>query len=46
MLDLLRIQAIELNDQIRKSAYSFELTNNKLRIFPKPEKIINYILNI
>tara|TARA_R100000008_G_C3587583_1_gene173762 strand:- start:8650 stop:9819 length:1170 start_codon:yes stop_codon:yes gene_type:complete len=34
--DLLRIQAIELNDQIRKSAYSFELTNNKLRIFPKP----------
>ena len=34
--DLLRIQAIELNDQIRKSAYSFELVNNKLRIFPKP----------
>ena len=34
--DLLRIQAIELNDEIRKSAYSFELVNNKLRIFPKP----------
>ncbi len=34
--DLLRIQSIELNDQIRKSAYSFELVNNKLRIFPKP----------
>jgi hypothetical protein len=34
--DLLRIQGIELNDQIRKSAYSFELVNNKLRIFPKP----------
>jgi len=34
--DLLRIQGIELNDQIRKSAYSFELINNKLRIFPKP----------
>ena len=34
--DLLRIQSIELNDQIRKSAYSFELINNKLRIFPKP----------
>ena len=34
--DLLRIQAIELNDQIRKSAYSFELVNNKLRLFPKP----------
>lgn len=36
--DLLRIQAIELNDQIRKSAYSFELVNNKVRIFPKPAK--------
>lgn len=34
--DLLRMQSIELNDQIRKSAYSFELINNKLRIFPKP----------
>ncbi len=34
--DLLRIQAIELNDQVRKSAYSFELINNKLRVFPIP----------
>ena len=34
--DLLRIQAIEFNDQIRKSAHSFELVNNKLRIFPDP----------
>ena len=34
--DLLRIQAIEFNDQIRKSAYTFTLQNNKLRIFPKP----------
>ena len=34
--DLLRIQAIEFNDQIRKSAYSFELKNNKMRIFPVP----------
>ena len=34
--DLLRIQAIEFNDQIRKSAYSFELRNNQLRIFPIP----------
>lgn len=40
--DLLRIQAIELNDQIRKSAYSFEMTNNKIRIFPKP--VSNYKL--
>ena len=36
--DLLRVQAIELNDSIRKSAYSFTLTNNKLRIFPNPEE--------
>ena len=34
--DILRIQAIELNDQIRKSGYSFELINNKIRIHPKP----------
>ena len=34
--DLLKIQAIEFNDQIRKSAYTFELVNNKLRIFPNP----------
>jgi hypothetical protein len=33
---LLRIQAIEFNDQIRKSAYTFEMTNNQLRIFPNP----------
>lgn len=34
--DVLKIQAIEFNDQIRKSAYSFELVNNKLRILPIP----------
>jgi hypothetical protein len=34
--DLQAIQAIELNDQIRRSQYSFELKNNKLRIFPIP----------
>ena len=34
--DLLRVQAIEFNDQIRKSAYSFEIRNNQLRIFPIP----------
>jgi hypothetical protein len=34
--DLQKIQAIELNDQIRKSQYSFELINNNLRIFPIP----------
>jgi hypothetical protein len=34
--DILRIQAIEFNDQIRKSAHTFELRNNKIRIFPSP----------
>jgi hypothetical protein len=34
--DVQKIQAIELNDQIRKSAFSFDLVNNKLRIFPIP----------
>ena len=34
--DMLRLQAIELNDQVRKSAYTFQLRNNKLRIFPRP----------
>ena len=35
--DLARANAIETNDLIRKSAYSFELINNKLRIFPLPD---------
>ena len=34
--DLLKVQAIEFNDQIRRSSYSFELINNQLRIFPIP----------
>ena len=34
--DLLRVQAIEFNDQIRKSAYTFELVNNEIRVFPEP----------
>jgi hypothetical protein len=34
--DMQKIQAIELNDQVRRSAYTFELINNKLRIFPIP----------
>ena len=34
--DLLRLQAIEFNDEFRKSAYSFTMMNNKLRIFPIP----------
>tara|TARA_Y100001938_G_scaffold22849_1_gene29686 strand:- start:3944 stop:5155 length:1212 start_codon:yes stop_codon:yes gene_type:complete len=35
--DLARANAIETNDMVRKSAYSFELVNNKLRIFPNPK---------
>jgi hypothetical protein len=35
--DVLKIQAIEFNDQIRKSAYSFEIVNNQLKLFPIPK---------
>lgn len=38
--DLLRMQAIEFNDEMRKSAYSFDLRNNKLTIFPIPSEPI------
>ena len=34
--DVQKIQAIELNDQIRKSAFSFNIVNNKLEVFPVP----------
>lgn len=34
--DLQVIQAIEFNDQIRKSHFTFDLVNNLLRIFPIP----------
>jgi hypothetical protein len=34
--DVATIQAIELNDQIRRSAFSFNIVNNKLKIFPIP----------
>jgi hypothetical protein len=46
--DLQKIQAIEFNDQVRKSNFSFELVNNQLRIFPIPERpkhlLFHYIL--
>ena len=32
--DLLRIQAIEINDMIRKSQYGFEISNNIIRFAP------------
>jgi hypothetical protein len=34
--DVLRMQQIEFNDHIRKSAYSFNIADNKLQIFPVP----------
>jgi len=34
--DMLKVQAIEFNDQIRRSAYSFEINNNQLKLFPVP----------
>lgn len=34
--DMQVLQAIELNDTIRRSNFSFELRNNKLKIFPIP----------
>jgi hypothetical protein len=46
--DLQKIQAIEFNDQVRKSNFSFELVNNQLRIFPIPDRhkhlLFHYIL--
>jgi hypothetical protein len=42
--DLEKIQAIEFNDQIRKSNYSFEIQNNKLRLFPIPTGDVSSLL--
>jgi hypothetical protein len=46
--DLLRIQAIEINDMIRKSQYSFSISNNVIRftpIFKKDETVwFDYIV--
>lgn len=35
--DAMKVQAIEFNDQIRRSAYTFEINANYLRIFPVPK---------
>jgi len=34
--DILKTQAIEFNDQIRKSTFTSELVNNRLKLFPVP----------
>jgi hypothetical protein len=41
--DLATIQAIEMNDMVRKSNFSFELKNNKLKIFPIPTRTHGHI---
>jgi hypothetical protein len=41
--DILRMQSIEFNDQIRRSQYSFQLRDNILTIFPIPKES-RYIL--
>ena len=35
--DILRLQGIEFNDQVRRSAYSFEISRDRLRVFPIPD---------
>jgi hypothetical protein len=35
--DIARIQEIEMSNNVRRSVYSFSLTNNKLTIFPWPD---------
>ena len=37
--DVQKVQAIQLNDQIRKAAFSFDIHNNKVRLFPIPRGI-------
>jgi len=39
--DILKVQAIEFNDQIRRSGYSFEIVNNHLKLFPVPKNTGN-----
>lgn len=35
--DIQRIQEIEMSNTVRRSAYTFEIVNNKLKTFPVPE---------
>lgn len=36
--DLIRVQAIEMSDQVRGSTYSFQLTSDRIWIFPVPQE--------
>jgi hypothetical protein len=40
--DLLKIQQTEFNDTVRRSHYTFELINNKLKIYPAPKVSFNF----
>ena len=35
--DMALLQGIEFNDQVRKSAFSFEIVKNRLKVFPVPK---------
>ncbi len=35
--DMLRMQAIEFNDIVRRSAWSFQMSKDRLRVFPLPD---------
>jgi len=35
--DILRLQAIEFNDTVRRSGYNFEIINKEIRLFPVPQ---------
>lgn len=37
--DVLRMQHIEFNDHVRKSAFSFNIVNNNLTVFPAPSAL-------
>ena len=37
--DIQKVQAIQFNDSIRKAAYSFDIHNNNVRIFPIPTQV-------
>jgi hypothetical protein len=39
--DVLRMQAIEFNDHVRKSGFSFNIIDNKIEIFPLPTGVLS-----
>ena len=39
--DMLRLQAIEFNDMVRRSAFSYQFSKDRVRIFPVPDTATN-----